>query len=211
VKKLSQTRSQLRRLIAVDKLGFEASNEARSGIVRDSVAFATLAGFSVLEHDALIERDAERPATGSVDGGGRSCEYDEFIDFCLQFELQLGGLLRYRRAVGDVDEVANAFNDLTQHIGVRSGSGAFGKSRDYERDFERAVEAFTQKQLFSLALITNLEKRVDIYHSRNLIETFEPGLDSLRKQSLAYEPDTIAFQQCFAGRLGRGSCGPGFH
>ena len=92
----------------------EPKDETGRERVRDPVAVAELRPFGVFEGDGFIEARAEPSARTFVEPSECAREDHVLVDLRLQFHLELGRFAVPSRALREVDEVADALDDLAE-------------------------------------------------------------------------------------------------
>jgi len=159
-------------------IGVEAADVACGEGVGEAVAFAVLRFGAVEVVDALEEALAEECARGGVENGGLEGEEDELVDFGLELELEEGGGEAGADALGEVDEVADAFERLEEAVRVVFGGvGVEQAARELEGELED-VALFANEQDFAIRVVDFLDEVEDVEVLVEGVEALELALDA---------------------------------
>ena len=177
---------ELRVARARDVVAFEARGEATRVVVRDAIALAELGVCVVRERDLIVEPRAKLTTRDFVEAFDRRREHDVLVDLGLQLELELRCFTLTRGAIGEIDEVTHALDDLTNRIETA------GEKRKTKTHLEDTVLGLANEERFALAALRRRDEVVDVGGSIETIETFEPALDAARQRDLSNETGAVS-------------------
>ncbi len=152
----------------------EPTHQARGDVVGESVTVTRLGPLRVAEADAFVQANVHPTRERRVERLFAQHEQHVLVDLGLKLELEMCRWELASGAIGYVQEVADAFDELAKSIQV----GCVGKVRRADLDFERPVFRIADSHGLAFAVVAGSQKRRHRRSALEAIELLEPALHS---------------------------------
>ena len=167
----------------------DARAEPRREIVRDAIPLPERRLRGVQKADALVEARVDRARSLPIAlRDRRKREEGKLVDLGLELELELGRRAVSEDARGEVDEVRDALDDLTEHVERDRSPGVLEPlPREDDRDLDVARGLADDDHLAS-ALVRGGGEIVDAGERGEIVEPLEPLLHGPRERRHYWRP-----------------------